>query len=215
MKKSITQNNLFSHIIGYASLIVCIAFFVFFSVAKADEITDNQSDLEEIANYLNNLKSFSADFTQEASDKKILKGKFYLSRPGKMRVEYFSQPKILIVVNGSILSYYDVELDEISRISTNSTPASFLTRENISFNDKDIELIAFKKTDQQIKVTVSKKNRKDAGEFSLIFSRNPLKFIKMEVKNDLDQVFLVTLDNEDFISKIPDKFFIIKNNDLP
>ncbi|MFM8186579.1 MAG: LolA family protein, partial [Alphaproteobacteria bacterium] len=121
--------------------------------------------------------------------------------------------KILIIVNGAILSYHDIELDEVSRLSTNTTPASFLTRPNIAFNGKDVEITNVEKTSEYIKVSVMKKNRKDAGEFSLIFNNQPFEFVKMQVKNDLDQIINVELKNIDFQSKISDKLFIIKNSD--
>ncbi|OFX11597.1 MAG: hypothetical protein A3G22_05200 [Alphaproteobacteria bacterium RIFCSPLOWO2_12_FULL_40_11] len=57
-----------------------------------------------------------------------------------------------------------------------------------------------------------KKNRKEAGEFSLIFTTNPLNFTKMEVKNDLDQIISVTLSNVDFNSAIADKMFVVKKS---
>lgn len=131
---------------------------------------------------------------------------------GKMRVEYLADPKIVIVVNGAVLSYYDVELDEISHLSTNTTPASFLTRPNIFFAAKDIEVTNVEKTPSQISISLVKKNRKDAGEFTLVFDLNPLRFVKMKVKNDLDQIVSVTLSNIDFNSAIPNKFFILKSH---
>ena len=129
-----------------------------------------------------------------------------------MRVEYLAEPKVLIVVNGTILSYYDVELDEISKLSTNTTPASFLTRPNISFSAKDVEITNITKNNNEIKVSVMKKNRKEAGEFSLIFKLDPFEFIKMEVKNDLEQIISIQLKNIDFQSKLSDKLFILKNS---
>jgi outer membrane lipoprotein-sorting protein len=57
-----------------------------------------------------------------------------------------------------------------------------------------------------------KKNRKEAGEFSLIFKLEPFEFIRMEVKNDLEQIISVQLKNIDFQSKLSDKLFILKNN---
>jgi len=132
-----------------------------------------------------------------------------------MRVEYNGQPKILIIVNDSVLAYTDVELDETSYLGTNTTPASFLTRSNISFSAKDVEITNIKKSDNQIKISVMKKNRKEAGEFSVIFSTNPLKFIKMEVKNDLDQITSVTLKDPDFSKPISSNLFVIKNKNLP
>ncbi|MBP7710475.1 MAG: outer membrane lipoprotein carrier protein LolA [Rickettsiales bacterium] len=213
MKKLTTQNlKFFSKALkSYASLITCVAFYLSASPAFA-KFEEHRAELEQIETYLNNIKNLSAKFIQETSDGNVSEGKFYLSRPGKMRIEYLAQPKIVIAVNGSILSYFDVELDEISRLSTNTTPASFLTRENISFSAKDVEITNVKKAANQIKVSVMKKNRKEAGEFSLIFNTNPLRFVKMEVKNDLDQIIGVTLSNPDFTSPIADKMFVIKKS---
>jgi outer membrane lipoprotein-sorting protein len=190
-----------------ASKVSCVAFLFLNQAAYA-----SPADLRQIETYLNNIKNLSAKFIQISEGGKV-EGKFFLSRPGKMRVEYLAEPKVLIVVNGSILSYYDVELDEISRLSTNTTPASFLTRQNISFDAKDVEVTDFVKSENEIKVSVMKKNRKEAGEFSLIFKRNPLEFVRMEVKNDLNQIITVKLSNIDFVSQIPNQMFVLKSKE--
>lgn len=203
---------------SYASLSACVAFIFCASPSLAKNfLKEYSSDLSNIESYLNNIKNLSADFIQE-SEGNVVEGKFYLARnsesAGKMRVEYLATPKILIIVNGAVLSYHDVELDEVSHLSTNTTPASFLTRPKISFSAKDVEITNVKKSADEIKVSVMKKNRKDAGEFSLIFKTNPLQFTRMEVKNDLNQIIAVTLRNIDFESELPNKLFIIKNNSL-
>ncbi len=218
MKKLITQNKLKflrKKITNYVRIILCVVgYFAFLQQGfAASPWKSYESDLSQIELYLNNIKNLSAKFVQETSDGNIAEGKFFLSRPGKMRIEYETNPKILIAVNGAILSYFDVELDEISRLSTNTTPASFLTRPNISFNAKDVEITNVTKSANQIKVSVMKKNRKEAGEFSLIFATNPLRFSKMEVKNDLEQIISVTLSEIDFLSPIPDKIFVLKKAD--
>ncbi len=184
--------------------------------SKSEQILEkNATKIAEIEKYLNGIKNLSADFVQETSEGKIAKGKFYLSRPGKMRVEYNGEPQVLVVVNDSVLSYHDLELDEISNISTNTTPASFLTRSNISFAAKDVEITEFREFDDKIKISVLKKNRKEAGEFSIIFSANPIAFVKMEVKNDLDQLIVVTLSNLTFPERLASRLFVIKNKNLP
>jgi len=210
-----TKKNIFKN---YA-LIWCIVFFSSINNSFADNskfLSKYSADLEKIENFLNKITNLSAKFIQN-SNGEVVEGKFYLSRnpnsAGKMRIEYLADPKILIIVNGAILSYHDIELDEVSRLSTNTTPASFLTRPNIAFNSKDVEITNVEKTSEYIKVSVMKKNRKDAGEFSLIFNNQPFEFVKMQVKNDLDQIINVELKNIDFQSKISDKLFIIKNSD--
>ncbi len=202
------------------ALNLCIAFFCIFTVqssfAESKSFDKYHQEITQIENFLNNIKNLTCRFIQN-SNGNIVEGKFYLSRnkesSGKMRVEYLAEPKVLIVVNGAILSYQDIELDEVSRLSTNTTPASFLTRPNISFSAKDVEITNIVKNNNEIKVSVMKKNRKEAGEFSLIFKLDPFEFVRMEVKNDLEQTISIQLKNIDFQSKISDKLFIIKNND--
>ena len=202
------------------ALNLCIAFFCISTVqsafAQSKFLNQYSQELTQIENFLNNIKTLTCRFIQN-SNGSIVEGKFYLSRnkesSGKMRVEYLADPKVLIVVNGAILSYQDIELDEVSRLSTNTTPASFLTRPNISFSAKDVEITNVTKSNNEIKVSVMKKNRKEAGEFSLIFKLDPFEFVKMEVKNDLEQIIAIQLKNIDFQSKISDKLFTIKNND--
>ncbi len=178
-------------------------------------LAKNKADLTLIENYLNNIKFLEANFVQEAAGGNIVNGKFWLSRPGKMRIEYSKPTPALIIANGSVLAYTDLELEETSYLTTNSTPASFLTRSNFSFDAKDVEVTGFKKTADLIRVSVVKKNKKEAGEFSLIFQANPLKFIKMEVKNDLDETTKVSFTTSKFGESIDDKLFVIKNKNLP
>ena len=125
------------------------------SFAQSKFLDQYQQELSQIESFLNNIKDLNCKFIQN-SNGSVVEGKFYLSRnknsSGKMRVEYLAEPKVLIVVNGTILSYYDVELDEISKLSTNTTPASFLTRPNISFSAKDFEITNITKNNNEIKV---------------------------------------------------------------
>lgn len=111
---------------------LCIAFFCISAIessfAQSKFLNQYQQELTQIETFLNNIKNLTCRFIQN-SNGNIVEGKFYLSRnkdsSGKMRIEYLADPKVLIVVNGAILSYQDIELDEVSRLSTNTTPASF------------------------------------------------------------------------------------------
>jgi len=216
--KLFTQKN----VINFSSRksLICIFFLIAIIapqqvLAKTDFLITHKTDLEAVESYLNSIKNFSAKFIQKSSNGTV-EGKFYLSRPGKMRVEYLNEPKILIVVNGSVLSYKDIELDEISNLSTNTTPASFLTRANISFAAKDVEITNVIKNNESITISLIKKNRTEAGEFTLIFKTHPaLGFAKMQVTNDLGEVTSITLNNATFPESLSDNLFVIRNKNLP
>ena len=185
-----------------------------FAAGKQDFLSQNKSDLSQIENYLNNIKFLKADFVQKVNGE-VSNGKFLLSRPGKMRIEYGKPTPMLIIANGNVLAYTDLELEETSYLSTNSTPASFLTRKNFSFAAKDIEITEFKKTAAFIRVGIVKKNKKEAGVFSLIFKTNPLSFSEMEVKNDLGETTKISFASVKFDELIDDKMFVIKNKNIP
>ncbi len=221
MKKFTTRNLKFvARKTGYALRFgACVVFFCFLlqenSSAKTNFLTTYKTDLDAVESYLNSIANFSAKFIQKSSNG-IVEGKFYLSRPGRMRVEYLNEPKILIVVNGSVLSYQDIELDEVSNLSTNTTPASFLTRQNISFAAKDVEITNVVKSSDSITISLIKKNRTEAGEFALTFKTRPaLGFVKMQVINDLGEVTSITLRDPTFPQNLSDDLFIIRNKNLP
>lgn len=202
-------------ILGIFSLLLMVFAFNNAKAAPVDIVAINKTELNAIENYLNNIKSLDAEFVQESANGNVAHGKFFLIRPGKMRIEYTDPSKLLIIVNDSVLAYTDVELDETSYLRTNSTPASFLTRKNFSFTAKDVEVTDFSKDNNFIKVSLVKKNKKDAGVFSLIFQQSPLRFVKMEVKNDLGEVTKVSFTRSIFGGEISNQLFVIKNKNLP
>lgn len=69
--------------------------------------------------YVNNLKTFSADFEQIQPDEAVFElnqsfGHFELNRPGKLVWEYFKPEAQKIVVDGANLWVYDKELDQVT-----------------------------------------------------------------------------------------------------
>lgn len=206
----------FYSIIIYSSLLFSSIFS--FEATAAVNISNLSATeintLDKIEKYLNNISNLKADFTQTHQGVKSY-GKFYLSRPGKMRVEYDSSQNILITVNDSILTYKDLELDEISNLSTNTTPASFLTRKNISFKAKDILIDGLQLNKNEVSVTVIKKNRPEAGKFKITFDPQITSFKRLEVINDTNESVLVYLSNISYPKNLSSSLFYIKNSNLP
>lgn len=200
----------------FFSLIFCTFQSSFLSASlKTSNLNNLQLEyLNKIEYYLNSIKNLEADFVQSVQGSKSY-GKFFLSRPGKMRIEYNSFQKILITVNGSVLTYKDLELDEVSNLSTNTTPASFLTRNNISFKAKDIILDKLNIKPDEVSVTVIKKNRPEAGKFRIIFDKDISSFKRLEVINDINESVTVRLSNITYPEDLDSNLFYIKNKNLP
>lgn len=148
---------------------------------QEQKIAIYKDDLKNISGYLNAIKTFVSPFTQTTMSGGVSTGMFYLSRPGKLRWEYDPPVPLLIVAKGSLLAYYDSELDEVSHVGAQDTLAGFLTRKIISFDDPEIEILRFDKDDQYTAVTISQTGKEDEGQLRLMFRNSPIELARMVV----------------------------------
>ncbi len=172
-----------------------------------------EKELARIENYLNNIGNLVADFTQIAPDGEISTGKFYLSRPGKLRWQYDPPTPILIVANGNVISYYDYELDQVSHVTVNSTLAGVLTRKEIRFTD-DVEVSDVKNEDKVLYLTLAMKNKPEEGKLTLVFSDKPLTMRKMIVTDANGKVTNISFDNPVTAQELDKELFNIDNKKL-
>jgi outer membrane lipoprotein-sorting protein len=83
------------------------------------------TSLADIAVSLKGTTSLAADFTQAGADGRVLAGKLWLARPGKVRFQY-DKAKMLLVGNGRTLSFIDYEVRQVSQWPVRRTPLQIL-----------------------------------------------------------------------------------------
>lgn len=168
-------------------------------------------DMERIENYFNNMTTFVAKFTQYAPDNSVSYGTFYLSRPGKLRWEYEDPNPLLILAKGSLITYYDKELDQVSHIGIDDTLAGFLTREKINFSD-GIEITKFTKKPNSISISIVQKDKEDEGQLTLKFSDNGDKvaLTGMEVIDAIGKLTSVNFESPTYGTTLANDLFILK-----
>ena len=95
----------------------------------------DRTDITRVETYLNGLRTMSARFLQVADNGATAQGQFYLSRPGKLRLEYDPPVPILLVSEDrGFLIHYDKNLRSVAYIPINSTPAGLLVRDKIALS---------------------------------------------------------------------------------
>lgn len=149
--------------------------FIILSSINLSFAEGNAEILNSVENYLNNIKYLQANFLQDnKSTADLSEGVFYLSRPGKLRIDYNNPFEASLYTNGSITTYYDKDLDEISNIRTSSTPLHFLLKENINFNDKSFKITNVEETNTNIMVSFVETDNEEQGYLVLNFKKSPL-----------------------------------------
>jgi outer membrane lipoprotein-sorting protein len=131
-------------------------------------------DIRRVEEYLNNLRTVKARFLQVTSTGGYAEGNLFISRPGKMRIEYKPPVQILIIADGQWLIYNDKELEQVTYVDLQSTPAGVLVAENISFSDGEYHVAKIERGANTLNVDVTKKADSAEGAVTLIFSDHPL-----------------------------------------
>ena len=175
-------------------------------------VRDKQT-LEQVEAYLSDVHSISTDFIQSAPNGDITNGKFYLQRPGKLRMEYNPPTPVLMVTSGSDIVYYDKELDQISRIGLESTLVGFLARNEVKFDDS-VVITDMEYGDKSIRISLIQSKKAKDGMLTLEFSDKPLEFRNMNVTDSSGQVTTVSFTKARFNLPLPGELFIFKDPHL-
>lgn len=137
---------------------------------RADEWN---KDVQKVEDYLNSIKTLSADFVQIASNGEKAEGRIYIEKPNKIRMEYNAPSNILIVGNGDYIVYYDKELEQITNIDYEDVPAAMILANNVKLDGKDITVTDFYQDPGMTKLSMQYNNAEDLGPFTLVFTNNP------------------------------------------
>ncbi|MGY8990632.1 MAG: LolA family protein [Rhodospirillales bacterium] len=174
---------------------------------------NDRADIKRIEAYLNDLTTVSARFLQVSSTGRYAEGRLYISRPGKMRIDYAPPAKIEIVADGDTLIYHDKELEQISRIDLADTPANVLLQKNIRFTRGPLRVRNISRSPGIIRLNVIKQDDPQEGTVTLVFSDRPLTLKKWTITDAQGIVTTVSLLRTRFSVPIDPKIFKFKDPD--
>ena len=137
---------------------------------KAVTLNDAQVTLvKKINDYLNSFADLQGTFLQTNPDRKRLKGRFYVSRPGKMRFDYARPSRLKIVSDGQYLSIEDYDLKTVDRYPLESTPFRILLRRDVDLF-RDAHILGIAEEEERVTLHMVDKTGDTAGEIKLHFA---------------------------------------------
>lgn len=148
--------------------------------------------ISQIEKYLNGITTVEAGFVQMSAQGRYAKGKLWLERPGRMRFEYEPPVPYLLVSDGTWFIYVDQELEQVTYLPLNKTPADLLLREDFSFSN-GLVVTALEKRPSTVRVEVVDAQRPDAGRVTLTLVRRPMSLRSWTVHDPQGQRIQVTL----------------------
>jgi outer membrane lipoprotein-sorting protein len=138
---------------------------------QAPSLTDGKSVtlVQQVNDYFNKMTALQGNFVQTDPDNKEKKGKFYFSRPGKIRFDYASPSRQKIVSDGKYLAVEDRDLNTSDRYPLESTPFRLLLLPNVDFL-RDANILGVDEGPDVLVLTVEDKTSDTAGRIRLFFN---------------------------------------------
>ena len=181
--------------------------FVIIFLLFSHKVYSSNNEKTKILTHLNKLKNFSASFIQTDSEN-LSEGKVFVGNK-RVRAEYFSPTKILIILDENKAMYYNYELEEDEFFNPKNTNAWFfydIFRNPLFFTDGTIEV-----KDNEL---ILKKNGFDIEDrefqIKVYFEKSPLVLRAVELKIE-NEVLKLSIYNHNYNEEFDKNLFKLIN----
>lgn len=150
------------------------------------------ADIARVEAYLDTVRTLDSRFLQIGPDGSVAEGRFLLSRPGKLRLEYDPPNPNLFVSDGSAFVHIDKRLSTIAYLPIDATPAGVLVRNSIRLSG-DVSVAAIERSPAALRVALIQTKDPRAGRLVLTFADRPLSLAGWSVVDAQGLVTRLTL----------------------
>lgn len=131
-------------------------------------------DLARIEAYLNAITTLKARFLQVDQRGQVAQGTLWISRPGRMRFEYDPPSPILLVADGTSVTFHDRQLDQTSVLLISMTPLGILLAQRIRLVGGDVTVTRGESFGGGLEITTVRTSSPREGSLIMTFSANPM-----------------------------------------
>ncbi len=183
---------------------------------QAPSLTDGKSVtlVQQVNDYFNKMAALQGNFVQTDPDNKEKKGKFYFSRPGKIRFDYASPSRQKIVSDGKYLAVEDRDLNTSDRYPLESTPFRLLLLPNVDFL-RDANILGVDEGPDVLVLTVEDKTSDTAGRIRLFFTYPSLQLKEWIITDPQGANTRVELKDAETNKPVPDDMFKFADFAMP
>ena len=159
--------------------------------------------LNKISDYINGLTTLQADFEQINSDGSIDRGKLYIRRPGRMRLEYTDPNNALVIAGaGSVAIFDDKSKNGPTLFPLKKTPLNLLLKKNVDLSKNEM-ITEHTANNENTFIVAKDPKRKSQGSIKMVFSNSPVSLQGWTITNQSNQKTKIILDKLDKKTKIP------------
>ncbi|MFD1624764.1 LolA family protein [Azospirillum griseum] len=169
----------------------------------------DKAAIAQVEQYLNGVQSLQSKFVQVANDGRQATGTFYLSRPGKMRLEYDKPITDFVVADGTFIFYWDGEMRQQSSAPIGTTMADVILRKAIKLSG-DVTVTNVFQAPGVVEVSLVETKEAGKGTMTLVFEDRPFQLRKWRVLDAQGLTTEVALLNPRTDVTLPSDLFYFK-----
>ncbi|MXO60774.1 outer membrane lipoprotein carrier protein LolA [Altererythrobacter salegens] len=171
---------------------------------------DDSTQLDQVVAALRGISTLKADFTQTDRSGRTLRGELTLKNPGKIRFEYAKGTNMLVVSDGSSLTFVDYEVNQVQRYPIKNSPLGALL--DPSRDVKKYGKLIPTGNPNVFSVEVKDPKKPEYGIFTAIMIKNAAAPGGLELANWVqidaqNQRTVVRLTNQKYGVAVPDSAF--------
>jgi outer membrane lipoprotein-sorting protein len=170
---------------------------------------DQRATLERIDAYLNSLRVMSGSFTQVGPDGSRTQGKFWVSKPGKLRFQYSPPSRVELVADGRSVAVRDRKLNTQDLYLLRQTPLRFLLANKIDLIEDSKVVSVFTEPEWVTVVLEEGTSLGGKSRIQLMFSGSDYTLKQWTVTDAQGYDTTVAIFDVDTTSKPADKLFYI------
>ncbi len=186
---------------------------LFFVCTTSGQAASDQEALIRIEKYLNTITTLKSDFEVTFGNGAVVPGKAYLSRPGKMRLDYDEPMPLQVIADGTFLIHHDKRRNEVSWVGLSEAPTvALMTRSKITLQDQDVTVLKVEQTADTINVHLRLTEAPaDMQSLIMIFKRSPLMLTRWIEEYEEGGDILVDFSDTKINTPLPDDLFIFND----
>jgi outer membrane lipoprotein-sorting protein len=130
--------------------------------------------LSDLSDYINNIRTAEAAFTQISDDGAIATGTLYMRRPGRMRFEYDGDEELLVIAGGGQVAIFDGRSNSLpEQYPLRRTPLNLILARNVDLDRSDM-IIAHEDDGTATRVVAQDPDDPDIGQIAMVFTADPV-----------------------------------------
>lgn len=153
-----------------------------------------RATLEKISSVYNSIRSLNGSFVQAESDGSSATGRFYITKPGRVRFQYDPPATLDIASDGQQLVVRDRKLGTQDVYQLWQTPLRYLLKERINLLE-DAKIVSVLQDQNAVTITIEEDGALTQGRLTLYFSSNDYSLQKWSTVDGNGVSTVVTVTN--------------------